>query len=136
MDYGYSEGYASFSGTYSANDSYFVFSYDYLLTGPFMFNITITDLTTSANLFSQNISSPKDEAGTYYIATPIGNNIGVDFSLILNRTHWDGWATSTVGYSMNTAPVVPEPISFILFLTGGLTLFGSRYLKRKKRYKD
>jgi hypothetical protein len=31
-----------------------------------------------------------------------------------------------------SAPVVPEPISSILFLTGGVVLVGRKYLKKRK----
>jgi hypothetical protein len=134
-------GYTAFSGTYIANLPYFVFSYDYFINPepesrkPFSFTIEVNDITTLTNLFSYTINEGEvsEESGAYYIPTPVGDNISVEFKLTLGHGGSDtyGGRSSYVNYNMTT--VVPEPLSSILFITGGALLAGRLYIKRKKR---
>jgi hypothetical protein len=137
----HASGYTEFSGNYTADNSFFVFSYDYgsifdtfsVVTSSLF--IDVTDLSTSTSLFTETITAPYTESGAYYIETPIGNNIGVNFRLELDASDiWTGGHDygSSVGYSMTTSAVAPEPISSILFIAGGAMLFGRRYLRRKR----
>ena len=136
---GTGRGYTQFLGTYTSNDSFFFLSYDALLKPLSSYTthsltINVNDLTASSVLFSQTITT--DTVGSYYIPNPIGDNISVDFKLSLNKTVNQPWlenllVTSSVNYDMSTAAVAPEPISSILFITGGTLLAGRRYLRRK-----
>ncbi len=95
--------------------------------------MNVNNLTTSEVLFSEVVTT--DAAETYYIPTPVGDDISVDFKLAVSTTH-GGFdprytRTSSIDYSMATA-VAPEPISSILFLTGGATLGIRRFRKSKK----
>lgn len=128
-------GYTEFSGNYTADNPFFVFSYDYGFGGTSSFFIDVTDLSTSTSLFTQTINGPYAESGAYYIETPIGNDIGVNFRFELSATNiWTGGEeyASSVDYAMATAPVVPEPVSSILFITGGAAL-GLRHSRKKRK---
>ena len=49
----------------------------------------------------------------------------------IQETSWPRWIFVRDGNVAGSLPVVPEPISAILFVSGGALLAGRRYLKRK-----
>lgn len=126
---GHNDGYASFNGNYTAIDPYFVYSYNLLSSGyQTSFNIGVWDLTTSTSLYSLDIRNGSD---VLYIPTTVGNDIRVTFSLDTDAYNTRHIGTSTLTYSMSTA-VAPEPVSMVLFVTGGALLAGRRLLKRRR----
>jgi hypothetical protein len=128
-------GNASFSGTYTAVDPYFIFSYDFSYVwgppssvyGHFLY-IDIQDLTTSTTL---HLSDNKAGSDVLYIPTPVGNEISVNFIFGPHYANRHSYS-DTLTYSMSSA-IVPEPVSSILFISGGTLLAGRRYIKRKKK---
>jgi len=120
---------ASFSGTYTANLPYFIFNYYLSHNFAFLtFNIDIQDSTASSSLFTFTSDSGTD-FGTFVVQTPVDHDINVDFYL-----DFDGYPTvyssSTLSYNMSTS-LVPEPISSVLFITGGTLLAGRRIIRRR-----
>jgi len=134
--YASSQAFAEFEGTYIAHDPFFLFSYDLIrnhsegVIGNWG-TILIQDETTLSTLFSwEGLFSDSDVLS---IPTKIGNEIYVNFSI-------DAYAGSgviglpevnsaTLNYTMS---VVPEPISSILFITGGGLLAGRRFIRGMK----
>jgi hypothetical protein len=117
-----------FGGRYTANDPYFLFSYNIdetpssLITGMFMFN----DVTTGDFQFS----TPFYDENTFYIPTIEGHTYDVSLSLYSHEPDpFGGVSSASLTYSMS---VIPEPISSILFVTGGATLGFRRFWKKRK----
>lgn len=141
LDPHYANALGEFAGTYTATAAYFLFSYSYDYfngtspsTAGNRFWISVDDMTTSSNLYSKNVSfSSSTSSGpqNIYLDTVFGNQISVNFG-IEAETIWgsgpDDWGGVSLSY--NTA-VVPEPISSILFVTGGSLLAGRRFIRRK-----
>jgi hypothetical protein len=65
------------------------------------------------------------------VPTIAGNEIAVDFGAKASAsTEWDAQSENVrLNFSM---AVTPEPVSSILFVTGGILLAGRGYLRRKK----
>ena len=142
-DIGIFQANASFIGTYNSILPYFEFSYDYsfINTQPYgqfnwtFANILITDITDSNNLLDVEFSEGN---GTFYIQTPLDHTIQVEVQLEASAFGNDrayGDTGSYLNYNMSVGsevPVVPEPISSILFVTGGTLLAGRRFIKRNR----
>lgn len=127
---------SEFTGTYTASDSYFNFSYllsYYTLEDHYLgdFWITITDVDTSNILFASDGSAQS----TFSVPTIYGHDIEVNFGLSAFHTYRideDASLDYQMGSSMvPMGTVVPEPISSILFITGGTLLAGRKYMRRK-----
>jgi hypothetical protein len=141
--YGYATAEASFAGEYTATLPYFRLSYNFdYIYGPntpseeSTFWISVDDITQGSNLYAYSIStngSSIQDIDTITIPTEIGNNIKVYFGIDTSNGGY-GEVSESLSYSMSTisSVVVPEPISSILFVTGGTLLVGRRYMKRKK----
>ena len=146
-------GIGEFSGTFTASQPTFNFTYDYLYTCGGMaggldcdnsdqaFWLTVDDLTAGANLYSNTLMFAGgflyDESGSdnIYVNTLIGNEVQVTFgSELASYTPENNYKsygkTMEMTYSMSVAP---EPISSILFVTGGTLLAGRRFMKRKNK---
>lgn len=79
--------------------------------------------------------------GTYWSSTdyPSVPSAAYHLSFGLGGSVWGGgWqdskakVNSTYAWAVRDITVVPEPISSLLFVTGGILLAGRRYLRRKK----
>ena len=113
---------ADYTGNYVSDDNFFVFSYDGELD-----HLTVNNVTTSTILLDISTTG----SSTYYIPTAVGNEIEVSFGTSIGEiTRSSQSGSSSLTYNMSTA-VAPEPISSILFITGGTLLAGRRYIKRK-----
>jgi len=119
-----------FFGEYIANSEFFQFSYDLStnVTPPFTW-LQVNDLTTSDNLYFESLNHNTSDLIT--VPTLAGHVIEVRINNELFNSIYSS-QEATLNYNMSTAPVVPEPISSILFVTGGTLLAGRRYLKRRK----
>jgi len=127
---------ARFTGNYIAAYDYFVFSFSDFVWGSYLGDnsayVTVKDISTSATLLNEYLPDFGSPHGTYYIPTIAGDEIEV--SLWLTTGEMAGFGnpysgTYSISYSMS---VVPEPVSSILFITGG-TLFAGRRFIRKSR---
>lgn len=133
---------ASFSGTYTASSAYPLFQFLY---GGTLVNenpghreehyawLTVTDLTTSTLLYDNQSLTLDGNQSTIRLETIDGHDISVNFGAKASAMKFlgpDTRATVTLDYNM---AVAPEPISSILFVTGGTLLAGRRFLKRKKK---
>ncbi len=133
---------ASFSGTYTASSVYPLFQFMY--DGTFTYQnpgdksdyyawLTVTDLTTSTLLYDNQSLTLDGNQYTVGFETIEGHDISVDFGAMASASRFieDGAVTNvTLNYSV---AVAPEPISSILFVTGGTLLAGRRFIKRKKK---
>ncbi|MBI4683616.1 MAG: hypothetical protein HY755_00265 [Nitrospirae bacterium] len=119
---------ASFSGNYTAILP--ILQLDYIMTdisGSLGFRVD--DITTGTSLFNTTFGSLSHttDTGIVQVNTLIGHEISVS-------TSGRGSGSFNVYYSSSTpVPVAPEPISSILFVTGGTLLAGRRYLRKKKK---
>lgn len=135
LDYARATG--SFSGTYNAVFPYFQFYYDYTLSQYISLSLNVTDSTTGASLYDWSISGAiypnvLQDTDTIYVATPVGHDISTALSVnAIKGITPPATFSGNVSYGM--AAVVPEPISSILFVTGGALLAGRRFLRRKKK---
>jgi hypothetical protein len=88
-------------------------------------------LTSETNLLDISLS---DGSNNISIAVPDGDNIEVFFGVqaISDPPPYKVGATRNAALTFSAA-VVPEPISSILFITGGTLLAGRRYIKRNKK---
>jgi len=132
--YAYSQAYAEFKGTYTASDSTFLYSYDLTrnYSGAVVGNwgsILIQDKTASSTLYSwSGLLSDSDEIS---IPTTVGNEIYVNLSMEATATSGSlGFPEVNSATLSYTTAIAPEPISSILFITGGTLLAGRRLLKR------
>ena len=126
---------ASFLGTFRADMPYFNFYYNLVddQHNDSIFSMEIFDVTTSSTLSFSTLGSNAG-SGNFLIDTPVDHDIRVNFSLNTNNNWYPEWPNETgasLNYSMSTN-LVPEPISSILFITGGTLLAGRRFTKRKK----
>jgi len=133
--YAYSQAYAEFTGTYFASDPTLLFSYDLTRTykGAVVGNwgtILIEDKSASSTLYSW--AGLLSDSDLISIPTTIGNEIYMSISMEASATSgsrgWEEVNSATLNY---TTAVAPEPISSILFVTGGSLLAGRRLLRRK-----
>ena len=122
---------AGFWGAYIANSQFFQFSY-VLSTNviPPIVWLQVNDLTTSSNLFYESINN--NTSDIIIVPTQAEHAIEVRINNELYNSSTFS-KEATLNYNMSTATVVPEPISSILFVSGGAVLAGRRYLKRKKQ---
>ena len=123
------ESAAYFDGTYIASDPYFIFSSsapEYTdPSAPYTAHLTVRDTTNNNSiLFGDFIFGSQ----SLNIATTTGHLI--DVSIQLGTSYPSLQNSASLAYSMSTA-VAPEPISSILFVTGGALLAGRRFLRRK-----
>ena len=139
---------ASFSGTYSAIgvDPTFQFIYDgtYTSQNPQCFLgppcseryawLTVSDLTNSTILYDNQYLTLDGSYNVIEVLTLAGHDISVSFGAYVFTTSdgltGDNYEEISLNYS---TAIVPEPISSILFVTGGSLLAGRRYLRRKNR---
>lgn len=133
-------GTAEFMGTYIASSfaPLFQFTYDGYFTSvvPGFISehyawLTVTDQTASTVLYENNSLTLDNALHTINVATLSGHEISVNFGaqVTASRDFSDQFEDVRLNYSM---AVAPEPISSILFVTGGTLLAGRRYLRRKK----
>jgi len=114
-----------FVGDYIANNELFVFYNEWGIESGGWNRLTIEDVTTSTVLFNDTYSGLQE----YYISTPVGDRISVSVDYGSGERCCNGEFLSTRAYSMS---VVPEPISSLLFVTGGTLLACRRYWKKRK----
>ncbi len=134
-------GTAEFLGSYisSANTPLFQFTYDgyFSSVNPGYASehyawLTVTDLTSSTVLYNDASLSLDSSTHTIEISTIAGHEIEVYFGAKALAAREFSTQTENVRLNYSTA-VAPEPISSILFVTGGTLLAGRRYMKRKKK---
>jgi len=124
----------SFTGIFTASAPLFQYSFSYSgdqdVDRGFTF-ITIDDLTASTTLFSQNITT--DSTNIFAIDTPVGHSIRVYYGMSIGvLDSYPGLASNNLTQSLTySTAVAPEPVSSILFVTGGALLAGRRFLRRK-----
>ena len=137
---------ADFSGSFMAVDPLFQLSYSYNAVvnindrdnlGPGSddkYWINIYDVTSSTSLYSNTVifnSGSSSGSNILNISTPLGHQISVDFGI--QAGSYNGAFRSdetTIDFTYSTA-VVPEPISSILFVTGGALLAGRGFIRRQ-----
>lgn len=97
-------------------------------------NILYTDGIVWAEVLAtgaQTVSDSDSGSGTIMVNVPIGHDIFVQIHTSENAFAEYGTAGTnslSVNYSMTVAP---EPVSSTLFIIGGATLIGRRYIRRK-----
>jgi len=122
---------AYFDGNFVANQPFFILDYSaYAYEGaPWYLGdvyISVRNATTNTLLYSFDSDTSSLFQNTININTPVGDTISV---LFWTQARTEGEMSLT--YS--TAAVVPEPISSILFVTGGAILAGKSYIKRRRK---
>lgn len=121
-------------GYYNSGSGDTAFQYDYNVDN----YVTINNLTIANGINDSGIIVG-DSGGSSYVIN------GDEYSLITypgasltdvvginDSGNIVGWYNDDSGTHGFTATIVPEPISSILFVTGGAVLAGRRYLKRKR----
>jgi hypothetical protein len=141
---GHAHAIASFTGSFSASDPYFEFSYD-LSTAYSKYDfgtptsyvpsydgwLTVESITSGTTLLDTSLSAGTDSV---LVALPAGHDINVSFGIEAFSdypAYYRGGATREATLSFNTS-VVPEPISSILFIAGGTLLAGRRYIRKDR----
>jgi len=133
---------SDFSGTYTAQADTPLFQFTYSLlfnnynftqhTYPSADNsawLTVYDVTDNATLYSNNALSLTSNPSVISVATMANHSISVNFG-VESDYYSEGSGGEALTLSYGTA-VAPEPISSILFVTGGTFLAGRRLLRRK-----
>jgi len=123
---------AMFQGEFITTLPLLNFYYDYSASGGSPsasgIKITVYDITTSQTLFTQNFWAGPDESssgsGTIPISVPVGDNIRVSLTA---TAFGKDYANASLNYNFT---LVPEPVSSILFITGGVLLVVRRGLKK------
>ena len=128
-----SESDAEFNGRYIANDPYLMFQYDYTAPSFGWFNLSVSEYRNNVlyqSLYTVSFIN-ESSSNTIFVPTTIGSDIKVQFDIaVLTDRNQTVPRTSTLNYSMSSA-VAPEPVSSILFVTGGTLLAGRRLLRSK-----
>ncbi len=126
-----------FRGQYTADQPFFEISYDYDYSYYSQTDsvyseawLRIDDLTNPENLFDGTFDLSSDTgSGVLTISVPVGHEVEVNFGIdSLSGTRWD---SSYLLFNYNMA-VTPEPVSSMLFLSGGATL-AIGYLRKKRK---
>ncbi len=117
---------AEFSGTFIAIDAPFLFTYELALNANELNDawLTVTDQTSGSILADYTLQVTSNPT-LISVGTPDNHVISVDFGV--ETAGFLG--SSTLNYA---TAIAPEPISSILFVTGGTLLVGRRFLKKKK----
>ncbi len=127
-----------FRGQYTADRPFFKISYDYIY---YSFHsqtdtvyskawLKIDDLTNPENLFDGTFElSSNTGSGVLTIPVPVGHELEVNFGI--NSRSSTRWDSGHLSFNYNMA-VTPEPVSSVLFLSGGATLAIGYFRKRKK----
>lgn len=132
--YGFANAISSFTGTFTASQPTFEFSYGLTSSGGSYTSytgwLTLNDLTDSTTLTNLSLTEGSD---TVSVALPDMHDIEVKFGINASSgppITYHSAATRQATLTFNTA-VAPEPISTVLFVTGGTVLAGRRFLRRK-----
>jgi hypothetical protein len=131
---------AEFLGTYTATSSSPLFQFDYSLAGDVSgrisrnYFLTVYDLTDSTSIYSNSALQFSNTPVTINVPTTAGHEISVNFKLSNYFGTYAYPETNNTSMTYNMA-AAPEPISSILFVTGGTLLAGRRYLKSSKERK-
>ncbi len=139
--------YVDFSETFIATSPTFEYYYDYWLlrsgiisASAVYYSLSVVDKTDSISLFNNSYqeystTSGQQKSGVLSIPIPIGHEIAVTISTVSSTmTNQYGLAEASIRSYTNLHPtVVPEPISSLLFVTGGTLLAGRRLLNKNKK---
>ena len=135
---------AEFSGSFTAVDPIFQFTYAYdyrAKKGDDKFYITVYDATDSVSLYDYTLilpdaygATPASYSDLLNINVQSGHVINVNFG-IMGKSYaeyypFSPYDSTTINLTYSMA-VAPEPISSILFVTGGTLLAGRRFIRRK-----
>ena len=133
--YAYSQAYAEFKGTYIASDTTYFYSYDLTrnYSGAVVGNwgsILIQDKTASSTIYSW--SGMLSDSDAISIPTAVGNEIYVNLSIEATATSGSlGFPEVNSATLSYTTAIAPEPISSILFITGGTLLAVRRFIRKQ-----
>ena len=120
---------AIFIGRYTGTSDLFQFVYD-VNTGNYPLWFSVYDYTTSSNIYDYQLSTG---SGVLSLNTPVGHDLQIDVILSAGVDSSNQGPTTdnaSLNYNMSLLSA-PEPISSILFITGGTLLAGRRFLRRK-----
>jgi hypothetical protein len=130
----------SFDGIYLATSAspHFLFTYDgYFTSSGYGFISShyawfrASDLTSGSTLYAYTQLALDNGSHSIYVPTVAGHYIQIEFGAMTEADRsFGGDQTETVSLNYSMA-VVPEPVSSILFLTGGVLLGGRHYFGRK-----